>query len=512
MSTAEKLTGPSGVLNPAYAHNKLNLITLNYFFSTQTIACVVTFTGRSRELGVLRTEFDQLEARCITVSGPPGVGVSALIRSATDGYAGLRFRCPPRPDPLIRAALSNRIRGDISSESARDSEDVPTWAALLTELAEQASDQRPFVLVLDDAHRLSDARSRIDLGLADALSHARAGQLPFHVVLTGRAGAMPAVGTTSNMSTPSLQLRVGPLPLRAAAPHLPGSEPYHKIRAYGVFGGIPGVLAHLDTSVTVGTNVRRLLLPDHGALADLPLSWLERSVQTPTRYVSTLEALSHSRVEWADLSDAIPDLTRSGQIAPYLKRLAELGLVSTYRSLDAAPRSRSTRYSLTDPFLAFWLRFILPWRVSERDTEIVPHYASSIRPGIRDHLQNMMPALCRRHMEIDALETFGSNAREGGAIWNADVDIPVAGTLGTGAVYYGTCLWDPPATRPRTPERTPLERLDRNIRETRYGFGRERRERLVFTGRATPTWLRREVARRDDARIVSANELIGDAA
>lgn len=470
------------------------------------------FTGRSRELGVLRTEFDQLEARCITVSGPPGAGVSTLIRSATDGYAGLRFRCPPRPDPLIRAALSNRLREDVPSESAKDAEDVPTWAALLTEFAEQASTRGPFVLVLDDAHRLSDARSRVDAGLADALGHARALQLPFHVVLAGRAGAMPAVGTISNMSKPSLQLGVGPLPLRAAAPHLPGSEPYHKIRAYGVFGGMPSVLAHLDTSLTVGTNVRRLLLPDSGALADLPLSWLERSVQTPTRYVSALEALSHGGAEWADLSDAIPDLTKSGQIAPYLKRLAELGLIETCRSLDSAPRSRSTRYSLTDPFLAFWLRFILPWRASERDTEIVPHYASAIRPGIRDHLQNVMPALCRRHMAIDALETFGSNAREGGAIWNVAADIPVAGTLGTGAVYYGTCLWDPPTGRPRTPEQTPLERLDRNIRETRYGFGRERRVRLVFTGRATPTWLRREVARRDDARIVSAEDLVGDPA
>lgn len=472
----------------------------------------MNFTGRSRELGVLRTEFDQLEARCITVSGPPSVGVSTLVRSATQGYAGVRFRCPPRPDPLIRAALSNRIGREIPSESARDAEDVPTWAALLTKLAERASAQGPFVLVLDDAHRLSEARSRIDAGLADALGQARASQLPFHVVLAGRAGAMPEVGTTSNMSTPSLQLHVGPLPLRAAVPHLPGSEPYHKIRAYGVFGGMPGVLAHLDTSLTVGTNVRRLLLPDSGALADLPMSWLERSVQTPTRYVSTLEALSHGGAAWADLSDAIPDLTKSGQIAPYLGRLAELGFVETRRSLDSAPRSRSTRYFLTDPFLAFWLRFILPWRTSERDTEIVPHYASAIRPGIRDHLQNVMPALCRRHMEIDALETFGSNARESGAIWNGDADVPVAGTLGTGAVYYGSCLWDPPASPPRTPQPSPLELLDRNIRETRYGFGRERRVRLVFTGRTTPTWLRREAARRDDARIVSASDLVGDAA
>ncbi|MGB1656882.1 MAG: hypothetical protein ACPHO4_06000, partial [Longimicrobiales bacterium] len=57
----------------------------------------------------------------------------------------------------------------------------------------------------------------------------------------------------------------------------------------------------------------------------------------------------------------------------------------------------------------------------------------------------------------------------------------------------------------------PLKQLDLSIRETRYGFGRQGRIRLVFTGRSTPTWLRREVARRDDARIVDAAGLMGDA-
>lgn len=391
-----------------------------------------------------------------------------------------------------------------------DSE-IPSWSELFRELLDRATSSRPFVLILDDAHRLQDARSRFEAGLAEALTTARASQIPFHVVLAGRAGSMPDVGADFDVAAPSLLLQVDPLPLRAAAPHLPGTQASDKIRAYGVFGGLPGVLAYLDTSVTVGTNVRRLMLPDQGPLAELPMGWLERSVQTVTRYMSVLEALSLGEAEWADLSGAIPDLTKSGQVAPYLKRLAELGFIRSRRSLDAAPRSRSSRYALTDPFLAFWLRFILPWRVSERGSEIVPHYADRIRPHIRDHLQRMMPMMCRRHMDIDALETLGSNARDSGSIWGPSAEIPVAGTLGSGAIYYGVCLWDPPTTRPQTPTPTPLMQLDRSIRETRYGFGRQGRIRLVFTGRSTPTWLRREVARRDDARIVDAAGLLGDA-
>ena len=56
---------------------------------------------------------------------------------------------------------------------------------------------------------------------------------------------------------------------------------------------------------------------------------------------------------------------------------------------------------------------------------------------------------------------------------------------------------------------SPLDDLDARVRETRYGFGRERRLRLVFTGRTTPTWLRRAVARRRDAQLIEAGDLVG---
>lgn len=384
------------------------------------------------------------------------------------------------------------------------------WSNLFSRLLQQAENSRPFVLILDDAHRLTEARSRFEVALDDILLKAQGLEIPFHVVLAGRAGSMPKVGLNFPHTAPTIRVHVGPLPLRAAVPHLPGNEPYEKIRAYGVFGGYPGVLAQLDPTVTVGTNVRRLLLTDTGSLSELPMTWLEKAVQTPTRYIAVLESLAQGAAGWSKLSNAIPDLTKAGQVAPYLKKLSEFGFIHAHRSLDAGPRSRNTRYALSDPFLGFWLRFVLPWRSSERDTEIVPHYASEIRPGIRDHLQQTMAILARRHMEIDALETFGSNARDTGAIWNNESEISVAGKLGSGAIYYGLCLWDPPANRPRSPKCTPLEQLDQSIRNTRYGYGRERRLRVVFTGRSTPTWLRRDAARRSDTRIINASDLLGE--
>jgi hypothetical protein len=107
-------------------------------------------------------------------------------------------------------------------------------------------------------------------------------------------------------------------------------------------------------------------------------------------------------------------------------------------------------------------------------------------------------------MRLDAIEAFGANAREGGSLWGKDYRVDVAGILSSGAAYYGDCFW---AGLPSKSH--PLEQLDAAIRETRYGFGRDQRVRLIFTGRPLRRVQRRQVARRLDARVVDADALAG---
>jgi hypothetical protein len=108
-------------------------------------------------------------------------------------------------------------------------------------------------------------------------------------------------------------------------------------------------------------------------------------------------------------------------------------------------------------------------------------------------------------MRFDAIETLGANAREGGSLWGPDYDIPIAGLLTSGAAYYGTCSWSY-----EDHAASPVAGVEQGMRESRYGFGRERRVRLVFTGRDAPLPLRREVARNPDALLIDAAALLGD--
>lgn len=502
--------------------------------------------GRSKELGRLRSFLDRKDPQFVLVSGIRGGGKSTLVRHAMADHPSLLHVCPPLPDPAQRTMLAHRIRALEPADGvdpsptrpnawiADDDSDLPadaTWNDIVDALlGKLASSARPFVLVLDDAHRLTEARSRyFDPFLAGAVRAASEG-VGLHVVFVGPVGALPVVSTADGPAdvgsgpngVRTERIRVDPLPFRAVAPLLPGRSAQGRARAYGVFGGIPRVLGMLDNSVTVGTNVRRLLLNPDGPLAQAGSAWLERDVQAPARYYAIMRTLARGEADWGAVHAGVSDLTRSGQVAPYLKRLGELGLVDARRSIDASPGSRSTRYAITDPLLAFWFRFVLPYRIGPIGTPasaprkpdgagsgrppdgLREYYARAIRPRIDEHMETVLPIVCRQHLTSDSIETLGAVSREGGSLWGTGYDIPVAGMLTSGAAYYGDCRWTHGEERP-----SPLQTIEHGMRETRYGFGRERRLRLVFVGRPAPAALRRAVARTQDAELIDAEVLAG---
>ena len=445
------------------------------------------------------------------VHGVRGGGKSALVRRALIDYPAIQHTCAPLPEPAQRAALAAQISAALRAAGVGSDHPAPDadWPALIASVGSLARHvQRPCVLALDDAHRLRESRARFARALeATRASEEATGDEPVvHVVLIGPSASVPGVQPPAEDGAEWIE--VGSLPLTAAAPLLPGSAATDQIRAYAVFGGLPSVLRTLDSSVGHEANLRRLLSDPGSALAD-PIAWLEREVQTPARYNAILAALAEGPADWSTVHDGVPDLTRSGQVAPYMKRLGELGLVRTLRSLDAGPKSRARRYTVADPFIAFWYRFVLPSRYGavggeHDDRARVDELLRFIRARMDTHVASVFPGICRQHVDHEALATLGSAARTSGALWGPDHEIPVAGILSSGAAIYGSCSWTSPG---RTT--APLADLDALVSRTRYGFGRERRQRLIFTGAPPPAWLRRDVARRNDATLIEPEMMVG---
>lgn len=466
-------------------------------------------TRRPQEIGAIRTALDRPDPGLIHVTGPRGVGKTTVVRAAIEGMRAVVHRVLPLPEPIQLQALAAQVMRETAAGTPEPAE--TSWEALLEHLARVSSGDRPLVLVLDDAHRLVESRSRVGVALARVLASEKERGARLHVLLVGQAGGLPEAAlprrpplSPSPESPPvPVEVRVPPLPLRAALPFLPGATPNERIRAYSFFGGVPAHLLGLDASASLWTNVRRAFLDPGAPLAERGLDLLERDLQSPTRYAAILATLSRGESDWGRVHEGVPDLTTSGQVAPYLRRLEELGLLEIRRSLDAAPRSRTRRYRIVDPLLAFWFRFVLPFRHAP-ESDPARWITDVIRPASDLHVASVFPEICRRHMALDAMEWAGANSRECGSLWGSGYDIDAAGMLSSGTAFYGRAVW---SGQPAGPDA--LGELDAMVGETRYGFGREGRLRVIFSAEGFSPELTRHAARRHDVALVDSEALVG---
>ena len=113
----------------------------------------MTFIGRTRELGRLRAAFDRPEASLITVSGLRGVGKTELVEKARADFQGVRHLCGPWSDAEQITVVMERLQEGATAES---------WGDVLSAaLAKADPGAAPFILVLDDAYRLTQGRARM---------------------------------------------------------------------------------------------------------------------------------------------------------------------------------------------------------------------------------------------------------------------------------------------------------------------------------------------------------------
>lgn len=319
------------------------------------------FVDRARELGRLDRYWESGRAEFLALTGRRRVGKSRLLEHF--------FGDKPHVH-IVGTAQSARIQlTDASRELARATGDpllahqaLETWEAFLTYIAERARERR-FGVIIDEFSYYCDQspelpsllqrwwdqsgqRSRVVLILASS-----------HVAFMGNLlrGDQPLYGRRTG------EFRLQPFDYADAARFFPDYSAVDRLRAYGVFGGMPAYLASCDPEAPLAANIRQRVLEDDAYLRREPLYLLaqERSVNQPAAYLSVLRAVADGQTQ-PNLIAMATGARSPADITPTLERLQEFGLVERVRPVTAEAGGRISRYVVADPFLAFWFRFVQP--------------------------------------------------------------------------------------------------------------------------------------------------------
>ncbi len=320
----------------------------------------MSFRNRTDELAMLERRWQSGESQIFLLWGRRRVGKTELLLEFSRDKRSLYFEATSgtRADHL--ADFSERL----AEVTGRAGLTAPDWRAALDAASDWADTEGPILMVLDEFQHIAQESSEVGTTI-NVWWRERGRSSPVFLVLSGsEVGFFEREVVNYSASTygrRSGQLRLEPFRPRDVGLFLPSWSVEDRIRAYGVFGNMPYYLAHVREDATLAENILDLVLMRDGLLHEEARLLLDIELPDANAYFSVLRAIAagQTRVNQIDQRTGIGDSSRVSQMLDQLQRLwlIRKELPVTVRNPE---RSRQSFYRITDPYLRFWFRFVLP--------------------------------------------------------------------------------------------------------------------------------------------------------
>ncbi len=422
------------------------------------------FVGRRSELEELEAELDFVRrtgrARFVWMRGRRRVGKSRLTQELCD-RAGVRYcfyQAPRRPrhDALVDFAEAVQ-ESSLNAADTFEGASYTSWPACLRAAAAGVSRSDPAIVVIDELPYLTE----LDPGFAADLQRAwdrTLESLPVLLICVGSDVRMmeALVGERSPLhGRPTREMRIAPLSPAAVAEITRAPNAAEAIDRYLVVGGFPLLAASWPRSAGLREFLENALRDDQTPFATTALRIMAAEFERELQARKVIEAIGHGETAYSRIQ------SRSGvkgnTLTAALEVLVEMKRLVVKELPYAVPPGKTpAKYTVTDSYLRFWLRFVGPHmaELSRGRPDLVierilrdwrTYRGRAVEPVVREALERLLvdPTLSAR---LDGARHVGSWWRRDHAI-EVDLvggDAPEPSKIG----FVGSIKWreDEPLT------------------------------------------------------------------
>lgn len=469
------------------------------------------FLNRARELAWLEEGWATGRPQLRILYGRRRVGKSALLDAFAHGkrhvlYQAVEGSTPDQLRDFTAAILA--VEDDPGLRAAP----LANWDAAFAHLARMAA-SGPLLVILDEYQYTAEA----DPTLASRLQRwwsREAARLPLYLVLCGSYVRFfvknVLTGPAYGRNTGSLQLR--PLGYQDTALFFPDWSPDDLVRAYAVTGGIPHYLLQFEPGRSLAWNIAHRVIQRGAVLYQDAELLLREELREPRLYYSILRALSDGLTRVSEVQARVHGSGGRSDISSYLHSLQELGLAEYQRPVvgDAVRRGI---WTVADPYLRFWFRFVLPHRNRlEHGVDVEQFHQEAVAP-VLDHFVSKptFEEICRAYVLAQSKSGTVPAFERVGAWWGpvpspaedlprrqAEGEIEVVAATGKRVVLAGEAKW--------TQEPVGFGTLHRLREIVRHVPGWHQETQLLLFGRAFEQPLI-ERAAENRIRLISVHDL-----
>ncbi|MBT1166597.1 ATP-binding protein [Bifidobacterium simiarum] len=409
------------------------------------------FVAREHELKTLERLYSSDSFEMVVLYGRRRVGKTALIDEFVKDKQALYFTAIQQSAKMNLEDFSRAVMEFFGMPASTPP--FGGWREALSFVAEQTekSDKR-IVFVFDEFPYAATAEPALPSILQIAIDHGFL-KTNMTMILSGsNEGFMEnnVLGRKSPLyGRRTAQIRLLPFDYADAAKFLPNTPAQERILFYAAFGGTPYYLARLRERDGFEANVLRLMFDSLGVLREEPMMLLREELREPASYYSILLAIAGGK--------ATPKLIAehagvdADSIGAYLKTLVGLRLIDRKVPFGDDPsKSRKGMYVVSDPFFAYWFRFVgRNMSVLEGNIGEIVARKLAFGPAFDTYVGQQFETVCQQWLiRRNAAGELPFIATQFGKWWGndpiareqTDIDV-IAADPSAKAILFGECKW-----------------------------------------------------------------------
>ncbi len=334
------------------------------------------FIGRSTELAALKRLLKKSTASLVAINGRRRIGKSRLIEEFSREFKKSYFFAGLAPAQGLEKLDQTQEFLRQMVEQAIPAMPSSDWGVLFSALAKHTAQEQtsgPVLVVLDEITWMSgegeDPTFLPKLKTAWDLSFKKNPKLI--LILSGSNSAWiedNILSSTGFFGRVSLRLCLQELPLNqcvefwgAQSPHV---SSYEKFKILSVTGGVPRYLEEIAPKESAENNLKHLCFTPSGLLFnEFDEIFADLFPKRDKYYKELIYALADGKSSLAELAEKLGRI-KGGDLSERLNELCQDGFIQRDFSwnLQTGKTVRTSRYRISDPYLKFYIRAILPYR------------------------------------------------------------------------------------------------------------------------------------------------------
>ena len=388
------------------------------------------FVNREQELDTLRQLYERPEGSLMILYGRRRIGKTALLQRFLSEHPGVYFLATEESEMQNLSYLRQLMADFMQNDLLREAVGIG-WDRLMTVFSGMPGKK---VLVIDEFQYLCHANAAF-ASVMQRLYDIILKPAGVMVILCGSYIRMME-SQTLHYDSPLYgrrdgQIRLQPLSFRHFAAYHPAMDEDMLIQRYAVTGGVPRYMEMLAPEPDLEQAISRYILDTQSMLYEEPTFLLAHEVKEVGSYFTVLKSIAAgNRRPSAIAADMqIPQTSLSKLLAALLALdLIERCVPVTETNPE---KSKKSLYRIKDHFLAFWFRFVYPYRSSLALRNQEQALAVIRRDFIVAHVSYVYERICAEKLEQMAAQgSFGAALSRIGNWWDPSEEIDIVG-LGT---------------------------------------------------------------------------------